>query len=198
MLAMAPQTTTKRRADAERSRAAIISAALRCFLDQPDASVSDIARTAGVSRVTLYAHFPSREELLAAVLEVVVTDALAALDADDRPDLPARDALAHLLRSSWEVLHRHDGLRAAVARTLPERQVREQHHRVVDRLRDLVTRGQQEGDIRTDLPRDWLATVLLTLLHAAADEVAAGRLNQSDVPDVLEATVISALTRPPD
>ena len=193
---MAPQTTTKRRADAERSRAAIISAALQCFLDQPDVSMSDIARAADVSRVTLYAHFPSREELLTAVLEVVVTDAVAALDADDRPDLPARDALAHLLRSSWEILHRHDGLRAAVARALPEQQIREQHHRVVDQLRDLIARGQQEGDFRTDLPRDWLATAMLSLLHAAADEVAAGRLEQNDVPEILEATVLSALAQP--
>lgn len=195
-MAMAPQTTTKRRADAERSRAAIISAALRCFLDQPDVSMSDIARAAGVSRVTLYAHFPSREELLSAVLDVVVVDAVAALDLDDRPELPAREALAHLLRSSWEILHRHDGLRTAVARALPEHQVREKHHRVVDRLQDLVARGQREGDFRTDLPRGWLATVLLSLLHAAADEVTAGRLQQHDVPNVLEATVLSALTPP--
>lgn len=195
-MAMAPQTTTKRRADAKRSRAAIISAALHCFLDQPDVSMSDIARAADVSRVTLYAHFPSREELVTAVLEVVVTDAVTALDADDRPDLPARDALAHLLRSSWEILHRHDGLRAAVARALPEHQVREQHHRVIDRLEALVARGQHEGDFRTDLPRDWLATVLLALLHAAADEVAAGRLQEKNVPDVLEATVLAAIAPP--
>lgn len=195
-MAMADQTTTKRRADAERSRAAIISAALRHFLTQPDVSMSEIARSADVSRVTLYAHFPSREDLLAAVLDVVVTDAVAALDADDRPDLPARDALAHLLRSSWEILYRHDGLRAAVARALPEHQVRERHHRVVGRLQELVARGQHEGDFRTDLPRDWLATVLLTLLHAAADEVAAGRLDQSKVPDVLEATILGALAPP--
>jgi TetR/AcrR family transcriptional repressor of mexCD-oprJ operon len=194
---MAPQTTTKRRADAERSRAAIISAALHCFLDEPDVSMTDIARAADVSRVTLYAHFPSREELLTTVLDVVVSEAVAALDADHRPDLPARDALAHLLRSSWEILHRHDGLRTAVARALPEQQVREQHHRVVDRLQDLIARGQHEGGFRTDLPREWLATILLSLLHAAADEVTARRLNQNDVPDILEATVLSALAQPP-
>jgi AcrR family transcriptional regulator len=185
----------RRRADAERSIAAIIEAGLRCFVARPDVSMSDIAREAGVSRVTLYAHFPSREALLDAVLELAVTEANAALDADDRSDLPAREALVRLLHSSWRILDRHGSLRSAVAQGLPETRVREQHERVLDRVRALIVRGQREGAFRTDLPRDWLVTVMYSLLHATADEVLAGRLDPGEAPDVLEATVLSALRR---
>jgi AcrR family transcriptional regulator len=157
--------------------------------------MSDIAREAGVSRVTLYAHFPSREALLDAVLELAVTEANAALDADDRSDLPAREALVRLLHSSWRILDRHGSLRSAVAQGLPETRVREQHERVLDRVRALIVRGQREGAFRTDLPRDWLVTVMYSLLHATADEVLAGRLDPGEAPDVLEATVLSALRR---
>jgi AcrR family transcriptional regulator len=157
--------------------------------------MSDIARAAGVSRVTLYAHFPSREALLDAVLELAVTEANAALDTDDRSDLPAREALVRLLHSSWRILDRHGSLRAAVTQGLPETRVREQHERVLDRVRALIVRGQREGAFRTDLPRDWLVTVMYSLLHATADEVLAGRLDPGEAPDVLEATVLSALRR---
>jgi AcrR family transcriptional regulator len=182
----------RRRADAERSIAAIIEAGLRCFVARPDVSMSDIAREAGISRVTLYAHFPSREALLDAVLEQAVTEANAALDADDRTDLPAREALVRLLHSSWRILDRHGSLRSAVAQGLPETRVRERHERVLDRVRALIVRGQREGAFRTDLPRDWLVTVMYSLLHATADEVLAGRLDPGEAPDVLESTVLSA------
>lgn len=190
-----PAGRGRRRADAERSIAAIIEAGLRCFVARPDVSMSDIARAAGVSRVTLYAHFPSREALLDAVLELAVTEANAALDTDDRSDLPAREALVRLLHSSWRILDRHGSLRSAVAQGLPETRVREQHERVLDRVRALIVRGQREGAFRTDLPRDWLVTVMYSLLHATADEVLAGRLDPGEAPDVLEATVLSALRR---
>jgi len=38
----------------------------------PDSSVSEIARRAGVVRATIYVHFPTRESLLDAVMEHAV------------------------------------------------------------------------------------------------------------------------------
>jgi AcrR family transcriptional regulator len=57
-----------RRADAERNRAKILTAARTAFAD-PDAEVSmaEIARRAGVGMATLYRNFPGRRELLEAL-----------------------------------------------------------------------------------------------------------------------------------
>ncbi|PZG15983.1 TetR/AcrR family transcriptional regulator [Nonomuraea aridisoli] len=52
-----------RRADAERNIAAILDAATRLISADPTVSVADIAKAAGVGRVTLYGHFPSRKAL---------------------------------------------------------------------------------------------------------------------------------------
>jgi AcrR family transcriptional regulator len=76
------------RADAERNRAALISAARSVFEQHgPAAPLDDIARTAGVANATLYRHFATRADLIVAVYaeEVAELDALARrlLDAVD-------------------------------------------------------------------------------------------------------------------
>lgn len=45
----------------------------------------------------------------------------------------------------------------------------------------------------TDLPRDWLVTTCYALIHVAADDVDADKLITAKAPDVLVATVLSAL-----
>ena len=71
----------RRRSDAEQNVTAILDAAARTLSVQPEASVEDIARAAGVSRQTVYAHFPSREALLDAVVERATAEVTAAFEA---------------------------------------------------------------------------------------------------------------------
>jgi TetR/AcrR family transcriptional regulator, mexCD-oprJ operon repressor len=186
----------RRRADAERNIEAILDAALDCLSEQPDASMTSIARAAGVSRVTLYTHFPSREDLLAQVLDRAVSNAAVLLDAEALDDGPAVAALSRLVRSSWQVLAGYRNLMTAANAALSPRQVRAYHKAVLQRVDRLIARGRDEGSFRADLPQAWLVTVFYSLLHVAADEVGAGRLKQRDAADVLEATVLGALTSP--
>src|SRR3954471_24551140 len=57
----------RRRADAERNIASITDAALEALASDPDVSMAEIARRAGVVRATIYMHFPTRAALLDAV-----------------------------------------------------------------------------------------------------------------------------------
>lgn len=58
-----------RRADARRNYGAVVEAARRAFArDGVGTSIDDIARDAGVGSATLYRHFPTRDDLLAASL----------------------------------------------------------------------------------------------------------------------------------
>jgi AcrR family transcriptional regulator len=185
-----------RRADAERSIAAIVDAAFDCLCEDPDVSMSAIARAAGVGRVTLYTHFPTREALLAAVVRRAVAQATAALDAEAPDEGPARDALARLAGPGWRILDRCRRLAAAAAHHLPPDRRREVQDLVLDRVERLITRGQEEGAFRSDVPRAWLVTTIYSLMHAAAQEVDAGRLSQSEAGAVLETTLLSAIERP--
>ena len=96
----------RRRADAERSIAAIVEAAFDGLCRDPDVSMSAIARGAGVGRVTLYTHFPTRAALVDAVARRAVAQAAAALNAEAPDEGPAREALARLAGPGWRVLDR--------------------------------------------------------------------------------------------
>lgn len=186
----------RRRADAERNIAAILDAALRCFGEDPQATMADIARAAGVGRVTLYAHFSSREDLLEAALDRALAEVAAAsatVDADASAELAADAVLRRYIRSSWWVLDRHRQLFAVAERSLPPQRLRERHAPALGDFDGLIARGQAEGVFRTDLPAGWLVTVIYSLFHAAAEDVNVGRLRREEAADVLEASLLPLL-----
>ncbi|MEU2252458.1 helix-turn-helix domain-containing protein [Nocardia xishanensis] len=75
-----------RRADARRNRARVLAAAEQVFGDQGVAgSTEEVARRAGVSVGTVFRHFPTKQELLAAI----VKDLLRRLE--EEADLLVRD-----------------------------------------------------------------------------------------------------------
>jgi AcrR family transcriptional regulator len=193
MLDMTARTSTRRRrADAERSIAAIVEAAVDGFSRRPDVSMSEIATAAGVGRVTLYAHFPSREALVEAATKRVLAEASAALDTADLDDGSAVDALRRMVRTSWSVIDRYRGILEA-ERALTPSALRRHHGEVLERMDRLIARGQVEGAFRTDLPRRWLVIVCYSLFHAAGQAVDEGQLEPSDATEVLEATLRGAL-----
>jgi AcrR family transcriptional regulator len=185
-------TPTKRRADAERNVTAILDAALECFGRSADAPMTEIAKAAGVSRVTLYAHFPSREALLDALLERTITEIDAALEAADLEHGPPQEALARLMHAPW-LLVRIRGVYAAAVRHLGPDHVHQRHQPVITRIDRLIARGQDEGAFRTDQPRHWLGTAIYTLAHAVITEVEEGHLTSEQAPAVVTASLLSLL-----
>jgi len=190
---VSPVGAGRRRADAQRNIAAILDSALAHLASGPEVNMVEIARTAGVGRVTLYSHFPSKEALVDAAVAHAIDRAGAALDAVDLDQGSAREALASLAASSWQILSQHRQLMVAGQRHLGPARLRAHHDQALDRVDRLIARGQAEKDIRTDLPREWLVTTFYALLHAAAEEVNAARLDPARAGDVVAATVVSAL-----
>ena len=193
MTASASPSRPRRRADAERNIARIVAAARTLLGKDPQALTNDIAREAGVGRMTLYGHFPTRADLVEAALVDVLRDGDRTLSAVDL-DGDAYQAMARLLARSWSLVAEVSGLLAAAQGVLPAGRLRDLHGSPAHRVEELVRRGRDQGVFRTDMPTAWLVSAVQYLLHGAAEEVRAGRLAANDAGDVVVASVLSLLT----
>jgi TetR/AcrR family transcriptional regulator, mexCD-oprJ operon repressor len=63
-------------------------------------------------------------------------------------------------------------------------------------VRSVIARGQRAGTFRTDLPRSWLTTTAFSLMHAAAEDAAAGRVKPGEAAGFIAATLQAAFTPP--
>jgi AcrR family transcriptional regulator len=185
--------TARRRADAERNIAAIVTAAGDLFGRGQSPSMGEVATAAGIRRATLYGHFPSREELLDAVVTHAITQTDETLTALALDRDPADVALERLVRTSWPILDRYRRLRTTALAELGPERLRAHHDRALSHVEQLIRRGQDAGSFRTDLPLNWLITTFYAVLHAAADEADAGRVSPAEAPDLLATTVLSLL-----
>ncbi len=179
----------RRRSDARRSIDAILDATRVVLGERPDASMEDIAARAGVTRQTVYAHFPSRDVLTAALVEVAAAEYNSLLDAADLDTAPPVTALTRFLDAGWRFLERYPLLTHAAAARVP-RPAPDPHDYVPPRLAKLIRRGQYAGDFDAGLPAAWLAAAILGLQHTAMEEAAAGRLTGAEAEELCTATAL--------
>jgi AcrR family transcriptional regulator len=183
------------RADARRNVAAILDAATDCLARDPEMSIAGIAAAAGVGRITLYGHFKTRAELVDAVLVRAIERADAVLGATDTAGDPS-EALTRLVASSWQIVHQFRNILLAAHRELPAERIRGVHDPILRRVQSLIGRGQRAGTFRSDLPEQWLITTTFSLMHAAAEDAAAGRVKADDAAGLITATLLAAFTPP--
>lgn len=193
-----PRTTItpeRRRSDAARNAESILAAAISQLRTRPDATITSIAREAGLGRVTVYGHFPSRTALVDAAVGRVIADNQEPLDgAAENPD-PVR-ALECVLGLSWQLMDQSRSIVVAASDELTPARLRELHAAFEARICALIERGQAAGIFRTDLPAWWLVTAIHRIFHGAATEVAGNRLHQGQVLSLLTGTVMSLLRDP--
>lgn len=136
----------------------ILDAATRIFAVRGfDATaMREVADEVGVSVAALYHHFPSKTEILEAIVERGYTDVHAALDA-----VPSGGDAVEEVRAVVRqiILTMHDGFgfataarfdRPAIMATMGDR-YRALRLGAVDRLEAVIRRGQADGSIRQDL-----------------------------------------------
>lgn len=187
------QPSRPRRADALRNIEAIVEAATRILATNPDASINDIAKEAGVGRITLYGHFESRAVLLREVADRAIAHGDRELSqVNIAGDPPV--ALGNLLEATWHVTHRFGALAVAAAEALSPEQLRRVHDEPAARVRTLLERGRDAGDFRDDSPVDWQLTVIQSIITGASAAVHRGEITSEDAPRLVRETVLSVLT----
>jgi TetR/AcrR family transcriptional repressor of mexCD-oprJ operon len=187
-----PREERRRRADAERSEARILDAAVEALAGDPEASMAEIARQAGVVRATVYVHFPTRDALIAAVTERAMSEVVDVIVAAEPERGDPADALRRVVTEAWRTLGRYHAL-VAINTQLPDAELHHRHAPVLAALESLIERGQRAGAFRTDVPVAWHLSMLVALIHAASAELRAGRLPAERVESALAATVLGAV-----
>jgi AcrR family transcriptional regulator len=141
------------RADAERNRKRLLDAAAAVFAERGlEASTAEIARRAGVGQGTVFRRFPTKDDLVAAIVVDrlhEITDTARALLADPPPDGAVLAFMAQL--ASIHVRDR--GLIEAVngTRALADPAVHDAHGDLIDVLEDVVKTDREAGLVREDL-----------------------------------------------
>ena len=153
----------KPRSDAQRNRERILEVAKEAFTRSgANASLDDIAKEAGVGPGTLYRHFPTRTELLAAVYRTEM-EKLADAEKKFAAELTPIEALRAWLLLFVDYIAAKQLIAPALAALLgdPKKVFEASYGRVWEAIRALVKRAIQSGDIRKDLdPIDLLRALI--------------------------------------
>lgn len=142
----APTNPPRRmRADAVRNRARILEAArIEVELGGTECSLDNVAKRAGVGPGTLYRHFPTRDDLVSALLLTWAADVQAEADATDTGRW--NDVLDWLVRlASYAMAYR--GLASTIAATDGDETspLRSAHDAVIDANRQVFDRALRAG-----------------------------------------------------
>jgi AcrR family transcriptional regulator len=157
------------RADAERNRRRLLDAAEALFRERGlEVGVAEIAQRAGVGRGTLFRNFPTKQDLVAAI----VIERMREATEYGRKLLDAPDAGEALFSFLEEVVGRQQLDRClfeAVADTfLANQNIRAAHAEIVGGLDELLTRAKQAGAVRSDVGAMDVLMLLKGVCEAAA------------------------------
>ena len=138
------------RADARRNREAVLEAARKLMAKNGlDTQMDEIANEAGVGVGTVYRHFPTKEELIYALAELRF-ERLAEFAREAQTEADPGPAFERFLYRGAE-LQAQDRSHAEVMRDRPDAmRAGAEKAGLLELVRELMTRAQEAGAIRTD------------------------------------------------
>jgi AcrR family transcriptional regulator len=142
-----------RQAEASRNDSLVLEAARAVLTADPDASMADIARRAGVGIGTLYRRYPSKEALVLHLcqdgMERLEAVALAAFDRDGDPGAVFAEFMEHALDAGA------GSLGAALAGTFtPSKELLAAARRLHKAVAAVIDRAHETGALRADVTQE--------------------------------------------
>ncbi|MGV9799666.1 TetR/AcrR family transcriptional regulator [Mycobacterium sp. NPDC003449] len=160
-----PPTVRPLRSDAARNRESLLAAAEEEFAERGlEASVADIARRAGVAKGTVFRHFATKEELIAAIVSrhmtALTTVARELLDSSD----PGA-ALLEFLTVAADQRQQRD-LTFLTTASAGDTQVARLYDQLHATVVSLVDRARESGAVRQDVTGTDVFVLICAPVHA--------------------------------
>jgi len=151
-IATVEETSPALRADAARNRERIIAAATAVFAERGlEASTADIAHRAGVGEATLFRRFPTKDDLIIAIVQTQLEEVIELAEAC----LAEKDPWYGIERLLTELVERRISDRgasdAAKDHCMVRPELAEPRRRIMELLNALIRRAQEAGVVRDDL-----------------------------------------------
>jgi AcrR family transcriptional regulator len=160
--------STALRADAQRNRDAIITAARAAFAENGlQTSLDDIAKSAGVGSGTLYRRFPTRDDLVTAVFAERMAENVAAIEAA-KSDPDPWAAFAGYVQRTCRAQATDKGLADLLAIGHGGKELRSLRARAYDGFVELIDAAKSSGRLREDFTSEDM--VLLMMANAGIIE----------------------------
>jgi AcrR family transcriptional regulator len=155
------------RADAARNRVRILAAASAVFAERGlDASTAEIARRAGVGEATLFRRFPSKDDLIVAILAEHMDGVIATAEAClGEPD-PWRAVERFFEAMVEQQVHDQGAVEAVKDNCMTSPALADRRKRIMELMSRLLRRAQEAGVVRDDITAPDLG-----MLTAAASSV---------------------------
>lgn len=168
-------------ARASRSRRALLDASRDLLLQNPSASLRDVASHAGVGRATLYRHFDSREALISAI----AVDSFEATQAAVQPvldqGLNAEKTLKGIIAAIVPMATQYHFLLSLWNIAANDPDVMAIYNQQLSSLFSLVETAKAEGSINTALNSRWIVTTIDSLIYSAWWMLGQGEMTQEEV-----------------
>jgi AcrR family transcriptional regulator len=159
------------------------------FALDPAAGMTEVALHAGVGRATLYRHFPSREDLMAAIKAQARHEAVTAVESCPVDEGSSIECIERIVSAVIELGDRYrfiDNWRSDGDE--------EPRERISAALRAAVERGQRRGEITRGIPADWAVMVIRSLMLAALEQLSDGTMSDRDAERLVKRIVVQGLT----
>lgn len=161
-MAVTPST----RADAQRNRERIITAAAQCFAHEGvECQVAEIAKHAGLGNATVFRHFPTKLDLIVAVMRRrmdELADEVERVAAGDDPG----EALARVVEAIVQLMVRDAALKQLASQRIVDEDMTVCRDRMLGCIETLLGRCQAAGVVRPDVQVMDLMLMISGIAHA--------------------------------
>lgn len=146
------ETSPALRADAARNRERILAAAIEIFAERGlEASTAEIAHRAGVGEATLFRRFPTKDDLVTAIVAMMLEDAAAVATSCLEEEDPWRGVERFLYEMGERASEDHVITDAAKEQCIASPALADQRSHILDLAVQLVRRAQGAGVLRDDI-----------------------------------------------